>query len=168
MRRAKAASSCAISVPNSSARMIAGRTNSFSLPLCNSLDSIAWRVADSRIETAERAVPRAAAMPCHASTDTSTPCSFAVGTSGWAGTRLLDGCPARLCAHGDVRRRDQDARLGIERLIGARRLSGVVGGRARVGMSLPRIAGGLMARHVSVAERAARALAFEDWISLAE
>jgi len=73
---------------NSSAGRNAGRTPRFSLPRRNSAELTVARIALSSCAITVRGVPRGTAMPRHASRETSKPCSFAVGTSGSAGSRV--------------------------------------------------------------------------------
>src|SRR5438552_2695154 len=82
--------------------------------------------------------------------------------------QVIQGSPPGIRAHGDDRRFDQHARHGIERLVVERQRAGVIGGRDRVGIPHQRIAVGLLARHVPVADSPARALAVDDQHALAE
>src|ERR1051326_781647 len=88
IRRDSAASSFEISSPNCAAGRKAGRTPTFSALFRNSGDSTVRRIAPSRAPITARGVPWGTAMPRQASSDTSMPCSRAVGTSGRAGSRL--------------------------------------------------------------------------------
>ena len=68
--------------------MNAGRTPSCSAERANSGLSAVRRIAPSSAAIVAGGVPRGTAMPRQNSSDASTPCSFAVATSGSAGSRL--------------------------------------------------------------------------------